>query len=119
MDEIGTNIINNIISRSPAPAVTLDYKLYEHFLEDTALSEDQKREFLAALWSIICEFVAMGFEVHPVQQAQIACGKLDENRTNPPVLAVNEVNCEGSILATDFKKAASGDCLQGAERIEE
>ena len=119
MDETGTNIINNIISRSPAPAVTLDYKLYEHFLEDTGLSEDQKREFLAALWSIICEFVAMGFEVHPVQQAQNACGRLGEARTNPPVLTENEVNCEGSILATDFKKAAGRDCPHVAGRIEE
>ena len=60
----------------PKPTITFDYDLYARYLEDADLTENQKREFLEALWSIICEFVALGFNVHPLQQAQEPCGKL-------------------------------------------
>ena len=55
--------------------VTVDYDLYAHFLEDSELSEEQKREFLQALWNIVVEFVSLGFGVHPTQQNGTACGK--------------------------------------------
>lgn len=54
---------------SGKPKITLDIQAYEHFLEDADLSDDQRREFLEALWSIICSFVELGFGVHPAQQA--------------------------------------------------
>ena len=63
-------------------AVFVDYELYARYLEDTDLTEEQKREFLQLLWNIICEFVSLGWGVHPLQQALDAeegCGK----RGNP------------------------------------
>ena len=56
---------------SSAP-LTLDFAAYAPYLEDTDMSEQQKREFLETLWSIIIGFVDLGFGVHPIQQA---CGK--------------------------------------------
>ena len=53
-------------------SVHLDYELYEHYLAECDLTEDQKREFLETLWSIIVGFVDLGFGVHPVQQV---CGE--------------------------------------------
>lgn len=117
MDEHGTSIINSF-SRSPAPAISLDYELFAHFLDDADLTEDQKREFLEALWSIIIEFVALGFDVHPAQQAQLACGKLSQSRTNPPITGPDAVECEGPFLANDFSDATGGDSPQVAERIQ-
>lgn len=119
MDENGTDIFD-IISQSSAQAITVDYDLYAHFLDDADMSEDQKREVLQALWNIIVEFVAIGYEVHPVQQAQRArnaCGKLPETRNDPPISGQNAVVCKGSILANDFSDVASGKALQAAERI--
>ena len=53
---------------TPAPrALTLDAALYEEMLADADLSDDEKRQFLEALWSIIVGFVDLGFEIHPVQ----------------------------------------------------
>lgn len=52
----------------PWPALSIDYSLYEKHLENTDLSDEQKREFLDTLWHIVVAFVDMGFEVHPVQQ---------------------------------------------------
>ncbi len=57
-------------------ALTLDSSLYEKYLEESDLSEEQKQEFLETLWSIIVGFVDLGFEVHPVQQATSkSCGQ--------------------------------------------
>lgn len=61
-------------TRTPtqAPAVTgalsFDAQEYLHFLEDCDWTEDQKREFIEALWQIIVGFVDMGFDLHPIQQ---------------------------------------------------
>lgn len=48
---------------SDRPAIGFDVARYETYLAETDLSEDQKREFLQALWSIICSFVELGFEI--------------------------------------------------------
>ncbi|WP_425088886.1 hypothetical protein [Stappia sp.] len=57
--------------RVPArPALTLDVARYEAMLDDPALTDDQKRDFLETLWSIITAFVDLGFGIHPVQTAQ-------------------------------------------------
>lgn len=55
------------------PALTLDVALYEGYLEDSDLTEDQRRDFLEALWSILVGFVDLGFGVHPLQQAGLNC----------------------------------------------
>ena len=63
---------------SPAkPLILVDYERYAHLLDDEDLTEDQKQEFLQTLWSIIVEFVSLGFNVHPLQQ--VSSG-LDKNQ---------------------------------------
>ena len=58
-----------------SPALTIDYALYEQYLDDSDLSEAQKREFIETLWNIIVSFVDLGFGVHPLQQAATdGCG---------------------------------------------
>lgn len=75
------------------PIVTVDYELYKHYLEDTDLDEQQKREVLEALWSIITSFVSLGFGVHPLQEiAQLQCGQNDENNNHPPSKNPNDVD---------------------------
>ncbi len=75
------------------PIVTVDYELYKHYLEDTDLDEQQKREILEALWSIITSFVSLGFGVHPLQEiAQLQCGQNDENNNHPPSKNPNDVD---------------------------
>ena len=62
-------------SDSSPPAITVDYEKYAHFLDSSDLSEEQKHQFMGSMWLIACEFIALGFRVHPVQQAEKACGK--------------------------------------------
>ena len=85
------------------PVITVDYEKYEHFLEDADLSEDQKREFLQALWQIIVGFVDLGFGVHPVQQAENACGQLRENGLKAPLEAADRVKCKSKSLSKTFE----------------
>ncbi|MVA98009.1 hypothetical protein GN330_12215 [Nitratireductor sp. CAU 1489] len=53
----------------PLGPIEVDWRLFEHHLADSDLSEDQKREFIEALWYIIITFVDLGFGIEPVQQA--------------------------------------------------
>ena len=89
-------------------AITVDYDLYARYLEDADLTEEQKREFLQALWTIICEFVALGFGVHPLQQAQSPCGKQPESGGKPPMSAPCVLNSNHSDLVDLFKMADGG-----------
>jgi hypothetical protein len=57
------------------PTLSIDVELYQSYLDDSGLSEAQKKELLEMLWGIVCEFVMMGFNVHPVQQAKKSCAK--------------------------------------------
>ena len=89
------------------PVVTVDYDKYAHFLEDAALSEDQKREFLQTLWNIIVGFIDLGFGVHPAQQAQNPCGQLAENLPPSALTAPDRVKCADSLLIEKFEEAAA------------
>jgi len=55
--------------RGQRPSLTIDYALYEKYLAESDWSENEKREFITTLWSIIVNFVDLGFGVHPLQQA--------------------------------------------------
>lgn len=106
----------NFEPRRAAPALTIDYALYDKYLEESDLSEEERREFLDAMWSIIVDFVALGFEVHPAQQARKTCGQLPESRRNPPESGSDRVEWENS-SRNDFEEAAGGRILEAAERI--
>lgn len=74
-----TNGINRNLSgrfdASARPIVTLDVAKYQAYLDDPNLSEEQKEEFLQAIWSIMVSFVDLGFGVHPLQEV---CGQDSE-----------------------------------------
>lgn len=57
---------------SVRPIVTVDIEKYQALIDDPALTQEQKEEFLQALWSIVVTFVELGFGVHPLQEV---CGQ--------------------------------------------
>lgn len=65
----------------------IDLDHYQSYLDDPALTSDQKEEIVGALWSIITAFVELGFGVHPAQQA---CGKRQKS-----------LDCKGKSESTD------------------
>tara|TARA_Y100000780_G_C13576761_1_gene375125 strand:+ start:565 stop:882 length:318 start_codon:yes stop_codon:yes gene_type:complete len=50
-------------------SVGIDTSKYEALLADAEISDEDKRELIQALWSIVSSFVKLGFGVHPVQLA--------------------------------------------------
>lgn len=60
------------------PALEIDYDLYMKMLEESEWDDEQKREFIETMWSIIVSFVDLGFGIHPVQQAQSECEQIED-----------------------------------------
>ena len=56
--------------QTPAsPALSLDPQEYLTFLDECDWSDQQKREFIQALWQIIVSVIEMNSGMHPVQLA--------------------------------------------------
>jgi hypothetical protein len=64
------------------PTLTVDWMAYAHHLEDSAMSDDEKREFIETLWSVVVSFIDMGFDVRSPDDA---CGQ--EAKDDPPTNA--------------------------------
>lgn len=94
-----------LAERTPL-VVTVDYEKYERFLKDSDWSEEQKCQFIDALWRIIVSFVDLGFGVHPAQQA---CGQLEDIEPNAPPTASDEVKCPHTLLVDKFTPAAGSN----------
>jgi hypothetical protein len=52
--------------------IKVDVERYQAYLNGTSMTDQQKRDFLQAMWLVMISFVELGFEVHPIQDA---CGK--------------------------------------------
>ena len=83
-------------------AIKFDVAEYEQFLEDSEMTDAQKREYLQVIWNIIVQFVDMGFGVHPVQQA---CGKRKDISPKAALTAPKRLYSNHPILLDDFKNA--------------
>lgn len=89
-------------SASGPPVLDFDASEFAHFLDDTGWSDEQKAEYITLVWNIVCEFVALGFNVHPVQQAKEPCGKLPENSAESASLEAGVVDSSHSDLIKTF-----------------
>lgn len=53
-------------------AITLDIELYQSFLDNSDLNEDEREAYLEAIWQVIVGFIDFGLVVKPAQKS---CGK--------------------------------------------
>lgn len=99
------------ISTSTAPpqnappgykALTLDLALYEQYLDSPDLTNDQRREFLEALWTIIVCFVDLGVEIRPEE----SCGQLLGTETLRALAEEAVVNCRQAQTTCPFNDSA-------------
>ena len=58
----------DILKRKPTVEIDVDY--YQSIIDDPGVSEARKRELIAIIGRIVIQFIDIGFDVHPVQQAQ-------------------------------------------------
>ena len=73
------------------PVLTVDYEKYSRFLEESDASVEDKQKLIETLWNITMMFVDMGIGVHPVQQAQKACGQSREKPRKSLLVAPDKV----------------------------
>ena len=78
--------MTNDTDKTPQKIVEIDWALYETYLAEADLTEDEKRQFLEALWSIVTAFVDLGYGIHPLQEV---CGQLGDAVPAPEPLTVD------------------------------
>jgi hypothetical protein len=89
------NALTKSFIASARPTLTIDIGRYQTFLDQSGYSDEQKEEFLQALWAIIVAFVDLGFGVHPLQEV---CGKDAESVAPSPKEDFDQV--ESGVLGT-------------------
>lgn len=94
--------------------ITVDVEKYAHFLEESGLSEKQQAEFLQAMWNVICEFVSLGFNVHPLQQIE-SCEQSSKNDAHATFLTPDMLECtnnnitDNAELDADLRRVRKGE----------
>lgn len=103
------NTLNPATRPAPKPALSVDFIKYAHHLEGLDLTEEDKRELLQALWLVACEFVSLGFDLHPVQQVR----KDEENETkviqNSRLLEENKISSLSQFVRETYNRSADPD----------
>ncbi len=94
--------------------VAFDAGEFAHFLSGTDWSDEQKAEYISLVWNIVCEFVALGFEVHPVNHAQDTCGKLPQAHGDPASAEADMVECSHGHLIEEFMRLNGSKPASGA-----
>ncbi|TYC51889.1 hypothetical protein FMN50_20225 [Rhodobacterales bacterium] len=91
----------------------VDFEKYMHFLDDPSISDDQKQEFLETIWSILLQFVDLGFGIHPMQQVieEFDLNIIEENED-----MIDNKNDTDKGIQKEFEKLADGPDGQSAER---
>lgn len=98
-------------------AVEFDPVEFLHFLDGTDWTDEQKVEYATLVWNIVCEFVSMGFGVHPIQQAQDACGKPETSGTLPPSAEADVVNSPHSEIIEKFVRLNGSESVSNGEGV--
>lgn len=91
----------------------VDFEKYMHFLDDPSLSDAQKQELLETIWSILLQFVDLGFGIHPMQQV-IEESILNSVEGNESIVDNKKDTDKG--IQKEFEKLADGPDGQSAER---
>ncbi|MCP3054962.1 hypothetical protein [Aurantimonas marianensis] len=60
---------DNSVSNAKALRLSVDWQLYADALDQSDLTDDEKREFIETLWYIVVSFVDLGFGIDSVSYA--------------------------------------------------
>jgi hypothetical protein len=96
-------------------ALQFDAHEFAHFLDESDLTHDQKLEYIRTIWSIVLQFIDMGFGIHPLQQA---CGQFSDADIlcgDPDSDALKSLH---PTLCTDFESAGGCLCLRRIPQVQ-
>ena len=82
--------LSNTFTKKAVPTLTVDWTVYANFLEDSEMTDDQKRELIETVWAIVVSFIDMGFDVRAPEDA---CGQdpqSDHDGDEPVVKSIKD-----------------------------
>ncbi len=90
--------------------VTVDYDRYAKFFSDeNDMSDDEKLEFVQALWEIMLQLAVYGVRFEPENADQKACGQaqqIDEKSPSPTLCKLESLDQK---ISTEFKTASTSE----------
>lgn len=98
-------------------AISFDAAAFMHFLAETDWIDEEKAEYITIVWDIVCQFVALGFDVHPFQQAQKPCGELAEFGGESASIDSQVVDLCHSNLIEEFVRRNELETVPGGEGV--
>lgn len=99
--------------RSALPALEIDWDRFGRYLEDSGLSEDDKRAYIETLWSIMVSFVDLGFRLSPVGES---CGKPALSSADAGLGVGGMVECGDTPPTHAFEDAAADAMATSSDR---
>ena len=93
----------------PPLALSIDWRLYEHHLAEDDLTDQEKREFIEALWYIIVSFVDLGFGIEPVNHALKAAAMSDQRPSSTGAGTAKDSPAKAGVIANKNNKKNTGE----------
>ena len=115
IEPFGPKIGHGDSSSSARAAASFNAVEFMHFLDGADWSDKEKSEYLALIWEIVCEFVMLGFDVHPLQQAQKNCGKPSKTGADKPMTDSGMIESSHSHLIEEFMCRSELETVSGEE----
>jgi len=82
--------LSNTFTKKAAPTLTVDWTVYASFLEDTDMTDDQKRELIETVWTLVVSFIDMGFDVRSPEDACGQDAQSDPDSDDPVVNSIKD-----------------------------
>jgi len=102
----------NTLTIPPArPTLTFDAGLYDDCLNDPDLDADERRQILEALWTIICCFIDLGYDVQPEK----SCGQPPNPADHGPLQPIDVLDSPQTHTPKNFAAAATLAQRKGEE----
>lgn len=83
------------------PTLLLDIDKYQHHLDHCNLTPEEQEEFLHTVWNMVCDFVLLGFNIHPLQE--LSGDKTAETSALPTLMGDTMLS---SLIANTEEKGA-------------
>ena len=81
----------------PSNILSVDLARFGHHLDHWDVSEYEKAEYLGLVWQIVCQFVDLGYGIHPLIAAtRKSCGQSPETADGGAPAPGNAVNSRGN-----------------------
>ncbi len=101
------NGVNGLEATGP-PSLTPDLELFSKQLDDSDLTDAQKREFIEVLWSLVVSFVDLGLGIHPLQLVMANSCEQQAEITRFIAAETPHVINSSDCSNTEFNAAADG-----------